>query len=223
MCARHAGGARGAVVGGSSWSAPGRAALLEPPAAAAAAAAAHCAGSSPLRGSGGDTPPAGVMISFLGGRWRGSRADRCGAARHIPGRSREEHHHSLLTVLEQCRRTRSLGAARPPARPDGGKATGGTRLAQPRGSWPRTRLWGGAGRQKASRCWVVGVSYGPWGSQGHQRPACPRRAETAGRDVGRRPLQVAALRRQVQPRGPDGPLSATRACPRARSGARCTQ
>ena len=142
---------------------------------------------------------------------------RSSAAR-TAGRSREEHHHSLLTVLEQCRRTRSLGAARPPARPDGGKATGGTRLAQPRGSWPRTRLWGGAGRQKASRCWVVGVSYGPWGSQGHQRPACPRRAETAGRDVGRRPLQVAALRRQVQPRGPDGPLSATRACPRARSG-----
>ena len=37
------------------------------------------------------------------------------------GRGREEHHHSLLTVLEQCRRMRSLGAARPPARPDGGR------------------------------------------------------------------------------------------------------
>ena len=38
VCARHAVGARGAVVGGSSWPASGRAALLEPPAAAAAAA-----------------------------------------------------------------------------------------------------------------------------------------------------------------------------------------
>ena len=46
---------------------------------------------------------------------------RCEAARHVPGRGREEHHHSLLTVLEQCRRMRSLGAARPPARPDGGR------------------------------------------------------------------------------------------------------
>jgi len=62
----------GAVVlldGGSSWSAPGCAALLEPPAVAAAAAAAHCAGSSPLRGSGGDIVAGGIMsYLFLDGR-----------------------------------------------------------------------------------------------------------------------------------------------------------
>ena len=64
-----------------------------------------------------------------GGAWcclvglRGPRGPgrRCEAARHVPGRGREEHHHSLLRVLEQCRRMRSLGAARPPARPDGGR------------------------------------------------------------------------------------------------------
>ena len=50
VCARHAVGARGAVVGGSSWSAPGRAALLEPPAVASVAAAARCAGPLPSVG-----------------------------------------------------------------------------------------------------------------------------------------------------------------------------
>ena len=86
----------------------------------------------------GEPPPGGGAIVTPRGRapahkdilGRAARVSgrRCEAARHVPGRSREEHHHSLLTVLEQCRRTRSLGAARPPARPGGGKATDGTRL-----------------------------------------------------------------------------------------------
>ena len=173
----------------------------------------------------GEPPPGGGAIVTPRGRapahkdilGRAARVSgrRCEAARHVPGRSREEHHHSLLTVLEQCRRTRSLGAARPPARPDGGKATDGTRLAQPRGSWPRTRLWGGAGRQRGSPCWVVGVSHGPRSSQRYSRlpaPTVQHAARAPGGAAGSCEL------RQVQPRGPDGPLSATPACPRARSG-----
>ena len=115
--------------GGSSWSAPGRAALLEPPAVASVAAAARCAG--PLPSVGREAIRRRLASNYIclwARRSAGNRAGRCGAARHVPGRSREEHHHSLLTVLEQCRRTRSLGAARPPARPGGGKATDGTRL-----------------------------------------------------------------------------------------------
>ena len=89
VCARHAVGARGAVVGGSPWSATGRAALLEPPAAAAAAAAARCAGSSLVPGVGRryKRPPAGTISSylFLGGRWRGSRADAAKQRGAYPG------------------------------------------------------------------------------------------------------------------------------------------
>mgnify|MGYP001055454485 CR=1 FL=1 len=85
--ARHAVGARGAVVGGSPWSASGRAALLEPPAAAAAAAV-RCPGNLlELWSKRGPANPRreGALLSrhegvhqhtktFWAGR-RGSRAD----------------------------------------------------------------------------------------------------------------------------------------------------
>ena len=110
MCAKHA--VVCAVVpldGGSSWSAPSRAALLEPPAAASAAAV-RCPGNllelwskrdpaNPRRegallsrhATGAVTRREPAHKDILGMAAR-DRADRCGAAWHVPGRSREEHH-----------------------------------------------------------------------------------------------------------------------------------
>ena len=97
VCARHAVGARGAVVGGSPWSATGRAALLEPPAAAAAAAV-HCPGNLlELWSKRGPANPRreGALLSrhegvhqhtktFWAGR-RGSRADAAKQRGTYPG------------------------------------------------------------------------------------------------------------------------------------------
>ena len=110
VCAKHA--VVCAVVlldGGSSWSAPGRAALLEPPAAASAAAV-RCPGNllelwskrdpaNPRRegallsrhATGAVTRREPAHKNILGMAAR-DRADGCRAARRVPGRSREEHH-----------------------------------------------------------------------------------------------------------------------------------
>ena len=78
----------------------GRAALLEPPAVASAAAAAHCAGSSPLRGSGGDIVAGRYYVISVFGRavarepgrplWSSAARTRAGPRRAPPP--------SLLTV-----------------------------------------------------------------------------------------------------------------------------
>ena len=175
----------------------------------------------------GEPPPGGGAIVTPRGRapahkdilGRAARVSgrRCEAARHVPGRSREEHHHSLLTVLEQCRRTRSLGAARPPGQAGRGarRLTGPGSCASP----PR------AGRQEASPLsllsgmsawpsWLSSHSAGlPWKGAGAER-----RYQLEEHARARPKSSAASTMAPTSTPGRDGRRATTRARPRAPGG-----
>jgi len=108
------------------------------------------------------------------------------------------------------------GRRPPPGQAGRGQTTDGTRLAQPRGSRPPAAVGGRRSPESFSVRGCRGVALAGEVRE-HPTPSClPPPPGSARRDE---PQPMARRRRQVQPRGPGGPFSATRACPRARSGA----
>ena len=164
--------------------------------------------------------PAGrskLLVSVFGRAVARVSGRRCEAARRVPGRSREEHHHSLLTVLEQCRRTRSLGAARPP----GQAGRGARRLTGPGSCASHPR----AGRQEASPLsllsgmsawpsWLSSHSAGlPWKGAGAER-----RYQLEEHARARPKSSAASTMAPTSTPGRDGRRATTRARPRAPGG-----